>query len=277
MPNNINLLNNLFLKKKIKNLNIKSLNFYKLTKVLFLRNKYNYYFLIRYKLKKFVMFYNKLYFNYSSKLLYSNNLKKLFYFNLFTKKIRFGFNKKFRSIFFFRHKITTFSNFKFFKSLKNLNKIKRIRLNIMLKKNIQNKRKYLFRNFLKFFNKKKLFCNRLSINHKLFFNPQLRRSLKVKFLRTKFSQKHSQALKKKLFGNINKRPSSGTKIFFLLNLDKFLALKSSNSFFRLKHNISVFNLNRYFSLYNLKQFNGKKKINLKKSKSVYDKLKSKST
>lgn len=270
MPNNMNFLNNLFLKKKINNLNIKSLNFYKLTKVLFLRNKYNYYFLIRHKLKKFVMFYNKLYFNYSSKLLYSNNLKKLFYFNLFTKKLRFG------SIFFLRRKITTFSNFKFFKSLQKLNKIKRIRLNIVLKKNIQSKRKSLFRNFVKFFNKKKLFCNRLIIKHKLFFNPKLRRSLKVRFLRTKSSQ-YSQVLKKNLLGNINKRPSSGTKIFFLLNLDKFLALKSSNSFFRLKNNISVFNLNRYFSLYNLKQLNGKKKINLKKNKSIYDKLKSKST
>ena len=65
-------LKNLFLKKKLHKLNIKTLNFYKVLKMLLFRNKYNYYFSVKSHTKNLKIFYYHLNYLFSKVTLRSN-------------------------------------------------------------------------------------------------------------------------------------------------------------------------------------------------------------
>lgn len=114
-------LNDLFLKKKIRQLNVSSLNFYKTVNLLLLRNKFNYYF--SFKLR-----------NSTSLPLMYNQLNRIYSFYPFSSLIK-SFNFYSRSFINFSKKICLKKNKIFYLNLKHssLNKFVFVRNNIQFK------------------------------------------------------------------------------------------------------------------------------------------------
>ncbi len=251
-----NRLSTFFFKKKIGSLNIKFLNFYRLTNALFLRNKYNYFF--PFKIHHSAHFYTS-FLNLKYKFFNIKSQNKITHLVKFLKFNRYNRNLKKKKV----KKFDIKSKFHIFSKKKKILKLALpFQFRISLEK--EKKQKVMLLQKLKFNKQKIKYHTNISY---------------LKGLLTYRKKNFNVNLKKKNFYKITKNLSKFNSIFLHMNLNRLKSLlfmlkkkkaNVNNNSFLFKVNLHKILISQFNRLSNLNYF---KMMYLKQSKKFITKLK----